>query len=87
MKTHLIPVTNDSVSPERYEAVKANMAQISLCAAPTSIPAAVVPVVSLPLAEKQIQSKMKHSVNTFKGIMICADLNFKAGTMKKSPTT
>ena len=25
---------------------------------------------------------MKHSVNKFKGVMMCADLNFKVGTME-----
>jgi len=78
----VIPVTNDSVSPQGYEAVKTSMGCISVPTVSTSVPVAIAPVPALSLAEKQIQGKMMHSVNKFKGVMMCADLNFKAGTME-----
>jgi len=76
-----ITMMTSSVSPEGYEAVKAFMARVSSCVALTSVSAPIALVSSLSLAEIQIQSKMKHSINKFKGIMMCVDNNFKAGTM------
>ena len=49
---------------------------------PASVPIVHAPVASLTLAEKQIKSKMRHSVTRFSANMMCAKVSFKVGTIE-----
>ena len=77
----VIPISKDT-SPQSFDAIESAMAHVIQQAVPATVPIVHAPVASLTLAEKQIKSKMRHSVTRFRANMMCAKLNFKVGSME-----
>ena len=76
-----IPISKDT-TPQSYDAFESAMAHVIQQVVPATVPIVHAPVASLTLAEKQIKSKMRHSVTRFRANMMCAKLNFKVGSME-----